>query len=225
MYVVGNNDLCPLDVYTLGVGDDLSKMNPINVEFFFTFEHPYSIPKASSGKYVPCVYSFVYGNTYFLSMNSEITEDSKVDIFGDIEGENVYTELEAWCLSDLASHAADLSIKWKVAYAHESPFTIITQASIDTYLVSGAGGYTKKLPCERGGSRLNTIGSYWFSKFLQNNDFKLCLCGHKHTYSNSRYMRENEAIENIEYAVTMEPIIYDADYIPATETEPAVYPA
>ena len=121
----------------------------------------------SSGKYVPCVYSFVYGNTYFLSMNSEITEDSKVDIFGDIEGENVYTELEAWCLSDLASHASDLSIKWKVAYTHESPFTIITQASIDTYLVSGAGGYTKKLPYERGGSRLNTIGSYWFSKFLQ----------------------------------------------------------
>lgn len=35
-----------------------------------------------------------------------------------------------------------------------------------------------------------------------------------------RYMRENEAIENIEYAVTMEPIIYDADYIPATETKP-----
>ena len=225
VYTIGNNDLCPLDVYTLGVGDDLSKMNPINVEFFFTFEHPYSIPRASSGKYVPCVYSFVYGNTYFLSMNSEITEDSKVDIFGDIEGENVYTELETWCLSDLASHAADLSIKWKVAYAHESPFTIITQASIDTYLVSGAGGYTKKLPYERGGSRLNTIGSYWFSKFLQNNDFKLCLCGHKHTYSNSRYMRENEEIENIEYAVTMEPIIYDADYIPATETEPAVYPA
>ena len=76
MYTVGNNDLCPEDATVLGIGDDLSKLNPINVQYFFTFEHPYEIPM-SNGSYVPCVYSFVYGNTYFLSMNSEITESAR----------------------------------------------------------------------------------------------------------------------------------------------------
>ena len=74
MFTVGNNDLCPLDVYTLGDGSDISKTNPVNVEYFYTFEHPYEIPMSSTGVYVPSVYSFIYGNTYFLSMNSEITD-------------------------------------------------------------------------------------------------------------------------------------------------------
>ena len=212
MYVVGNNDLCPLDVYTLGVGDDLSKMNPINVEYFFTFELPYVLPTVANGKVLPSVYSFVYGDTYFLAMNSEVTDLARTNIFGDFEGSNIYNYIKTWCENDLIAHAGDTNIKWKVAFTHESPFTIITANNIMSYLVKdGNGVYQPQPSVERSGSHLNTVGGYWFSQFLQDNGFKLCLCGHKHTYANSRYIRED-------IAKTMEPIVYDPSAIPTWYT-------
>jgi hypothetical protein len=60
-----------------------------------------------------------------------------------------------------------------------------------------AGGSTA-----RGGSHLNTVGNYFYSKLLEDLDFKLCMCGHKHTYSNSRYLCDNP--DN-----RMMPFIYD----------------
>lgn len=208
MYTVGNNDLCPVDVYTLGDGEDISKTNPANVEFFFTFEHPYTVPISSAGVYIPCVYSFVYGNTYFLSINSEITELARTDVFGDTAGINIYNDLKTWCTNDLTQHAEDEKITWRVAFCHESPFTIITADLIMSYLKRNEGGsYEKDLNVKRGGSHLNTVGNYWFSQWMQDNEFKLCLCGHKHTFSNSRYIRENPDR-------TMEPIVYDTTLSP-----------
>lgn len=204
MYTVGNNDLCPLDVYTLGDGSEVSKTNPINVQYFFTFEHPYTVPISDAGVYIPCVYSFVYGDTYYLAMNSEITELARTDIFKDIVGTNVYTSLQTWATNDLINYSADSSIKWRVAYCHESPFTIMTADLIMSYLPNISGTYTPDTTISRGGSHLNTVGSYWFSQFLQNNNFKLCLCGHKHTYSNSRYVRDNTSS-------TMTPTIYEPE--------------
>lgn len=197
MFTVGNNDLCPLDVYTLGNGSDISKTNPINVEYFFTFEHPYDIPMSSTGVYVPCVYSFIYGNTYFLSMNSEITDVAREQIYGDVGGENVYDKLKIWAQNDLGN--LDETIVHKVAFCHEAPFTIITADLILKY--------TKNNSTLRGGSHLNTVGNYWFSQFLQNNGFKLCLCGHKHTYANSRPIHEDAEH-------TMVPIVYDENPSP-----------
>ena len=204
MYTVGNNDLCPLDVYTLGDGSDVSKTNPINVQYFFTFEHPYTVPISDAGVYIPCVYSFIYGDTYYLAMNSEITELARTDIFKDIVGTNVYTSLQTWATNDLTNYSADASIKWRVAYCHESPFTIMTADLIMSYLPNINGTYTPNTTIGRGGSHLNTVGNYWYSQFLQNNNFKLCLCGHKHTYSNSRYIRDN-------VSSTMAPTIYEPD--------------
>ena len=220
MYTVGNNDLCPLDVYTLGIGDDLSKANPINVQYFFTFEHPYSIPMSAAGIYVPCVYSFIYGNTYFLSMNSEITEIARTSLFLDIDGgTKVYQSIQSWCEADLLNHSSDLDILWRVAFCHESPFTIITADSIMSYLIKDINNnYVKQTSISRGGSHLNTVGNYWMSQFLQDNNFKLCMCGHKHTYSNSRYLREDPLL-------TMEPIVYDSVYDPNTSTYPTWYTA
>ena len=220
MYTVGNNDLCPLDVYTLGIGDDLSKTNPINVQYFFTFEHPYQIPQSSAGVYVPCVYSFVYGNTYFLSMNSEITEIATTSLFLDVDGGvQVYESIQGWCENDLLNLVSDSNIIWKVAFCHESPFTIITANTIMSYLIKDINNnYVKQPSVTRGGSHLNTVGNYWMSQFLQDNNFKLCMCGHKHTYSNSRYLREDPTL-------TMEPIVYDSTYIPAVGETPATYPS
>lgn len=212
MFTVGNNDLTPVDVYTLGDGEDLSKTNPANVEFFFTFEHPFTVPISSAGVYVPCVYSFVYGDTYFLSMNSEITELARTEVFGDIPGVNVYDDLKEWATNDLDQHSADTKIKWKVAFCHESPFTIITADLIMSYLKrNNDGGYDKNVNIKRGGSHLNTVGNYWFSQWIQDNGFKLCLCGHKHTYSNTRYIREDPN-------KTMEPIVYDSSLTPTWYT-------
>lgn len=196
MFTIGNNDLCPLDVYVLGMGDEKDKTNPVNAEYFFTFEHPYTIPTSAAGVYVPCVYSFIYGNTYYLSMNSEITELARTDLFLDSDGQNVYTKLQEWSTQDLTH--IDSNIEWKVAYCHESPFTIITADLIMSYIKDGV----KNPAIKRGGSHLNTVGNYWFSQFLQDNGFKLCMCGHKHTYSNTRYLRED-------ITKTMEPIIYE----------------
>ena len=197
MFTVGNNDLCPLDVYTLGDGSDISKTNPVNVEYFYTFEHPYEIPMSSTGVYVPSVYSFIYGNTYFLSMNSEITDVAREQIYGDVAGENVYSKLQAWANTDLSY--IDNKIVHRIAFCHEAPFTIITA---DLVLK-----YTKDNSTLRGGSHLNTVGNYWFSQFLQENGFKLCLCGHKHTYANSRPIHED-----INH--TMVPIVYDTTTTP-----------
>ena len=197
MFTVGNNDLCPLDVYTLGDGSDISKTNPVNVEYFYTFEHPYEIPMSSTGVYIPSVYSFIYGNTYFLSMNSEITDVAREQIYGDVAGENVYNKLKTWAETDL-SHIDD-KIVHRIAFCHEAPFTIITA---DLVLK-----YTKDNSTLRGGSHLNTVGNYWFSQFLQENGFKLCLCGHKHTYANSRPIHED-------IGHTMVPIVYDTTTTP-----------
>lgn len=208
MFSVGNNDLTPVDVYTLGDGEDISKTNPVNVEFFFTFEHPYTVPISSAGIYVPCVYSFVYGNTYFLSMNSEITELARTGVFGDVTGVNIYDDLNTWATNDLAQHSTDAKIKWKVAFCHEAPFTMITANLIMSYLkLNAESTYDKDTNITRGGSHLNTVGNYWFSQWLQDNGFKLCMCGHKHTYANSRYIREDPT-------KTMEPIVYDPSLTP-----------
>ena len=191
MYTVGNNDLCPAVPYVLGNGSELTKMNPINVEYFFTFEHPYGIPRASSGKYIPCIYSFIYGDTYFLSMNSEITNDAISQVFNH-SGSNIYSEcIKQWCDNELTK--LDDTVVWKVAFCHEAPFTILTDAVVEGYVKWYNEGGVEP---DRGGTRMNTVGEYWFSKFLQDNGFNLCMCGHKHTFSNSRYIREPEPDEN-----------------------------
>lgn len=209
MVTIGNNDLCPVDVYKLGFGDQVDKTNPINSMFFFTSEYPNGIPTSNAGVYVPCVYTFVYGDTAFLSMNSEITELARTDIFLDSDGVNIYDRIKDWCDNEVSVINNDSKIKWKIAYCHESPFTIITADLIMSYVKDGVVDSTIK----RGGSHLNTVGNYWFSQFLQNNDFKLCLCGHKHTYSNTRYLREDP--DKTMSPIVYEPLLAEADWYKA----------
>ena len=220
MYVVGNNDLSPENVYVLGTGTDLSKINSENIMCFYTFEHPYEVPKSATGKYIPSTYSFVYGDTYYLAMNTEISTLTREIVFKDPAGVNVYTDnIKPWAERDIIQFGADPKIKWKVAFNHESPFTIVTADLIMSYVKPNASGVLEKdLTVERGGSRLNTVGDYWFSKFLEDNQFNLVLCGHKHTYTNSRYIKDDRTL-------TMEPIVYDPVYDPDTNTYPDWYNA
>lgn len=222
MFTIGNNDLCSEDPKVLGTGEDLNKVNPENINFFFTFEFPYDMPEVpSNGKYIPSVYSFIYGDTYFLCMNSEFTlttqqelygVDSSYTIDGDTSGpKGIYSIIRKWCQDDLAH--IDNKIKWKVAFTHDNPFTLLTKAQIygtssgDTvkYNYLGEDMRTENVAYSRGGSHLNSVGNYWFSKFLEDNNFRLCIGGHKHTYTCSRLMRDNPNNR-------MKPFVYDPDY-------------
>jgi hypothetical protein len=202
MYTVGNNDLCPVTPYELGLGTDTTKQNPVNVNYFFTFEHPYSIPVSSTGVYVPCFYSFIYGNTYFLCANSEITDsgDGSYALFGQ-QGGPLYQTLKAWCDEDL-THAGNPD--WKIAYCHENPFTLLVASTMTEYDNALANDENAVMN-NRGSvtSHFNSPGDFWFSKFLEDNQFNLSICGHKHTYTTSRYIHDNE--EN-----RMKPYVYDA---------------
>jgi len=64
---------------------------------------------------------------------------------------------------------------------------------------------TENVAYSRGGSHLNSVGNYWFSKFLEDNNFRLCIGGHKHTYTCSRLMRDNPNNR-------MKPFVYDPNY-------------
>ena len=222
MFTIGNNDLCSADPKVLGTGEDLNKVNPENINFFFTFEFPYGLPQVeSTGKYIPSVYSFIYGDTYFLCMNSEFTlvtqqelydVDSSYSVDNDPTGPTgIYSIIKRWCEDDLAH--IDEKIKWRVAFTHDNPFTLLTKAQIygtssgDTvkYNYLGEDMRTENVAYSRGGSHLNSVGNYWFSKFLEDNNFRLCIGGHKHTYTCSRLMRDNP--DN-----RMKPYVYDPDY-------------
>lgn len=211
-YTVGNNDLCPNIPYALGRGDESEKVNPLNVLYFFTFEHPYELPTDTSGVYIPCVYSYIYGNTYFLCMNSELTAtNGGCSYFNQDPAINIYNTIKEWCDRDVAKLNSD--IKWKIAYCHEAPFTILTNDNTSKYL-DALSEYQKDPSADnlknyndskiRPGSHLNSVGNYWFSKFLEDNEFNLCICGHKHTYSNSKYIKDNSELR-------MQPIVFDVD--------------
>ena len=233
MFTIGNNDLCSADPKVLGTGEDLNKVNPENINFFFTFEFPYDLPEVdSNGKYIPSVYSFIYGDTYFLCMNSEFTLTTQQDLYGvsssySVDGDptgptGIYSIIKQWCENDLQH--IDNKIKWKVAFTHDNPFTLLTKAQIygtsngDTvkYNYLGADMQTENVSYSRGGSHLNSVGNYWFSKFLEDNNFRLCIGGHKHTYTCSRLMRDNPNNR-------MKPFVYDPDYHVDDQGQP-IYP-
>jgi Calcineurin-like phosphoesterase len=203
MFSIGNNDLCPVDVHELGRGAEPDKINPINANYFFTFEHPNEIPTSVAGNYIPCVYDFIYGDTYFLSMNSELTETACTKLYGDTTGEATYKNLETWCKNSLVKANEDSQLQWRVAFCHEAPFTILTAQVMQDF--------SKDSSQTRDGSHVNTVGGYFFSKFLQENDFKLCMCGHKHTYSNSRLIHDNASYDEAsgKWINTMTPTVYD----------------
>lgn len=220
MFVVGNNDLSPADPEELGTGSDLSKINSFNITLFYAFEHPHSIPRSTNGTYIPNVYSFIYGDTYFLAMNSEISSLTAQHVFKEPEGSNIYLDIiKPWVEDDLNRYGKDPKIKWRASFNHEAPFTIITAELLMSYAKKNSSGeWEKNMSVERGGSRTNTVGNYWFSEFMEENDFQLCLCGHKHTYSESRYIKNDKS-------KTMEPIVYDPEYDPNTNTYPDWYNA
>ena len=199
MATIGNNDLCPKVVYKLGDGGDSSKINFANINFFYTFEIDEENPPIFGDGdtfygYIPSIYSFNYGNTHFMCLNSEISEKTETDVLG-IENNKgiIYEKVKQWCENDIAKCS---NAQWKIAYCHEMPFTIITDAVMsDFYDPQKNNGMEVADKNYRGGSRINTntkkVNEYWFSQFCQNNGIRLVMGGHKHTQAITWPIREN----------------------------------
>lgn len=193
MVTVGNNDLTPANVYVLGDGGDNSKINATNIRFFYCYEMDEENPPVFNveGKeiFVESLYSFDVGERHFLCVNSEISSNTERDVYGLTTIGVMYDLIREWCERD---DAKATKAKAKIAYCHEMPFTIITQNLINSFYWNGQ----EDTSVERSGSRLNfnttKANAYWFSKFLQTHNYRLCIGGHKHTYSCSYPLLENE---------------------------------
>jgi hypothetical protein len=193
MVTVGNNDLTPANVYVLGDGGDDSKINATNIRFFYCYEMDEDNPPVFTveGKeiFVESLYSFDVGHTHFLCVNSEISSNTERSVYGLSTTGVMYDLIRQWCERD---DTKAVNAKAKIAYCHEMPFTIITQNLINSFYWDGK----EDTSVERSGSRLNfnttKANAYWFSKFLQTHNYRLCLGGHKHTYSCSYPILENE---------------------------------
>ena len=193
MVTVGNNDLTPANIYVLGDGGDNSKINATNIRFFYCYEMDEENPPVFNveGKeiFVESLYSFDVGERHFLCVNSEISSNTERDVYGLTTSGVMYDLIREWCERD---DAKATKAKAKIAYCHEMPFTIITQNLINSFYWNGQ----EDTSVERSGSRLNfnttKANAYWFSKFLQTHNYRLCLGGHKHTYSCSYPLLENE---------------------------------
>ena len=191
MTTIGNNDLCPANIYNLGDGGDASKINSTNMSFFYTYEIDEDNPPIFTieGKevYVMSLYSFNYGRVHFMCVNSEIPALTETNIYGLSTGGQVYSYIKQWCEKDIAKVN---DYDWRIAYCHEMPFTIITQNVIQNFYWNDV----ENPKIERSGSRMNFNTSdedkYWFSRFCQDNDIRLVLGGHKHTYSCSWPLKE-----------------------------------
>lgn len=171
-------------------------------------------------KYVPSLYFFDSQTDRFLFINSEITEVNCKSWFGLVhEGKtvNAYTGYqidEAANGAYVPSFTTIYTMIWRIfnnakqknkpviPSMHEIPFTVITNESLlntakkVSRSLSNAGALV--------GSHLNMIsknevpaetktpkGTYWFSRLMEHFGVKLCLGGHKHTYTCSYPLREN----------------------------------
>ena len=81
-----------------------------------------------------------------------------------------------------------------VVACHEMPFTVITHENLTSNSVNASRSVSKTSLV---GSHLNQIdvsdsaSIYWFSRLLESTGVKLCLGGHKHTYSQTWPVREH----------------------------------
>lgn len=101
-------------------------------------------------------YSFDYGNTHFLALNSEMY---RVFVFWDAFG----TTFKTWLENDLKASTK----KFKVAYWHQPPYSKGSHDSDDFFEVFMKSMRERVLP------------------ILENNGVDLVLCGHSHVYERS----------------------------------------
>ena len=150
--------------------------------------------------YMPSVYSFNYGNYHFIGLNSEFADNTYQIYYNDTAKggsikEHAYYNMYKWLEKDLALNPG----KNYVAFMHELPFCIIVGDSTTNVANARTQVNGSKLNHDFSNGVLKTegvdnkvyTGGCSFSELFQNNNVKLALGGHKHTYSLSYPTKEN----------------------------------
>lgn len=175
----------------------------------------------STPKYIPSLYYMDSVNNRFLMVNSEITETNCRDWYGLVGNYpiNIYTGFEINGASATPEFHSDFTSIYTMIYrtlknaqdsgksvlvgCHEMPFTVITNDSLGNNYAkysrslsnSGAlvGSHLNQISTNEKtvGERTSKKGIYWFSRLLEYFGVKLCIGGHKHTYTSSYPVREN----------------------------------
>lgn len=133
-------------------------------------------------------------NVYNLYTGYLQSSSTKLETYSDRSFANTIKNM----ITSLNNH--NVPSKNIIVACHEMPFTVIT----DDYLKTAKGLYvndrsctgdSKKVHASLVGSHMNRISysdtewgndyNYWFSKMLQSNNIKLCIGGHKHSYTST----------------------------------------
>jgi len=88
MCVIGNNDLGPGNLFNETKGTDAEKINYNQYRWFYTFEIDETNPpfftitdgEKTVDAFIDSMYSFNYGNTHFICMNSEVVDTKRAAI-------------------------------------------------------------------------------------------------------------------------------------------------
>ncbi|ACT93289.1 metallophosphoesterase [Dyadobacter fermentans] len=131
----------------------------------------FTVPSAGEAGGVPSgtesFYSFDYGNTHFLSLDSYGMESGNTRLY-----DTLGTQVQ-WVKADLA---ANTNKDWVIAYWHHPPYT--------------KGSHDSDIELELINMRKN------FIRILERNGVDLILCGHSHDYERSKLMHGHYGLEN-----------------------------
>lgn len=186
---------------------ELSESNPA----MFTYKHTDKLDESLLGDvlshddtsftyYMPSLYSFNYGKYHFICLNSEFAPNTyscyydSPDI-ADLFKQHAYYNMYKWLEKDYDS------TRNNIAYMHELPFCIVvgdssTGVATARTIANGSklnNAFTDGIGKTPGSSdnASSFVGGCNFSEFFQTHNIKLCLGGHKHTYSLSYPTKEN----------------------------------
>ena len=213
MNIVGNNDLCSTIPTELGTGDDIGKSNSYYFHIFNCYEIDTDNLPIVNNKYVPSLYYFETTNQRFVMVNSEITYENCTNWFNLKTSKgvtvNIYTgwsiprdsSAQEYFTSDTFTplynkiYNMTNTTKKLIVCCHESPFTVITNDSLENTYKNVSRSISNKGALV--GSHLNQIcpednkkGIYWFSRLMEYRQAAIVLCGHKHTYTCTYPLRE-----------------------------------
>lgn len=155
--------------------------------------------------YMPSLYSFDYGDYHFIGLNSEFADNTYKIYYDDknkqsaIKG-HAYYNMYKWLEKDIETAKNNNPNVKCVAFMHEIPFSIVVGDSNDGYKavarqsIKGSklnNDFSEGITKTEGTDNKHYEGGCNFSEFFQENNIKLALGGHKHTYSLSYPIKEN----------------------------------
>ena len=188
----------------------------------------YATDGSSFTYFCPSTYSFNYGNYHFCCINSEMSNGTnKVNsyFYSDTTSQSitqetfkksVYANLYKWTKTDIERHN---NMK-QITYMHEIPLCIIAPAQTSATTRGQrtvSSGSALNIDFSDGLQHTNITdittdslsGGFCFSELFQKNNVKLCLGGHKHTYSLTHGVKENISYSNSKRTVSSDnPILY-----------------